>query len=52
MSSLEVVLKTVELNLSFTLNMFFFSFTTSTTEFSKGTNDTFRSDYPQQYRSP
>ena len=52
MSSFELVRKTVELNLSFTLNMFFFSFTTSTTEFSSGTNDTFRSNYPHQYRSP
>lgn len=51
MSSLEVVLKTVELNLSLTLNMFFFSFTTSTTEFSKGTKETFLSAYPGMYNS-
>lgn len=52
MSSLELVRKTVELNLSFTQNMFFFSLTTSTTEFSSGTKDTFRSTSRHPYRSP
>lgn len=41
MSYLEVVLKMMLLNLSLTVNMFFFSFTISTSEFSNGMKETF-----------
>jgi len=44
MSYLEVVLKMMLLNLSLTVNIFFFSFTISTSEFYKGIKDTFFSE--------
>lgn len=41
MSSLELVLNIIVLNLSFTVKIFFFSFITSTVAFYKGKKDTF-----------